>query len=59
MRNTQVKHSRRAIILAEVVEYINNGDWDRRGDFLVFGKEAFEIYTGEHGVPDELCQVDS
>jgi hypothetical protein len=42
-----VKHSRRARILAEVLEYINNDDWDERAEFLVFGKEAFEIYTGE------------
>jgi hypothetical protein len=42
-----VKFSRRARILDEVLQYINNNDWDRIGGFLVFGKEAFQLYTGE------------
>jgi hypothetical protein len=31
---TVMKHSKRAGILAEVLEYINNDDWDRPGEFL-------------------------
>ncbi len=40
-----MKYSKRARILAEVLEYINNDDWERSGEFLIFGKEAFERYT--------------
>ncbi|HEY1902490.1 MAG TPA: DUF4145 domain-containing protein [Terracidiphilus sp.] len=42
-----MKHSRRAVILAKVLEYINNDDWVSRDGFLIFGMEAFEISMGE------------
>jgi hypothetical protein len=51
-----VKFSRRARILDEVLQYINNGDWDRVGGFLVFGKEAFQLYTGE--ITDESIGIE-
>jgi hypothetical protein len=43
--------SKRARILREVLDYINNDDWDQREGFLVFGKEAFEDWLDDplHG----------
>jgi hypothetical protein len=40
-----MKHSKRARILARALEFINSGDWDDQGDFLIFGKEAFEAHV--------------
>jgi hypothetical protein len=51
-----MKYSKRARIFAEVLEYINNDDWDRPGNFLVFGMNAFEEYTG--AVVDEPSDFD-
>jgi hypothetical protein len=44
-----VKHSKRAQILSEVLGYINHGDWAHHGDFLVFGRDAFEAHVNEMG----------
>lgn len=39
-------HSKRAGILRKVLDYINHDDWEEIEDFMVFGKEAFDIWTG-------------
>jgi hypothetical protein len=39
-------HSKRAGILRKVLDYINHGDWDEFDGFMIFGKEAFDIWTG-------------
>lgn len=49
-------HSKRARILGEVLEYVNVDDWDDLGDFLVFGKEAFETWCES---PLKLGEADS
>lgn len=38
-------HSKRAEILRRVLDYINHGDWDEFEGFMIFGKEAFDIWT--------------
>jgi uncharacterized protein DUF4145 len=56
-------YSKRARILAEVLEYINSDDWDHCEDFLVFGKEAFEVWcesprhSGEGATERELRKL--
>jgi hypothetical protein len=42
-----MNHSRRAQILSEVLEYVDRGDWEHHGDFLVFGNDAFETYVSQ------------
>lgn len=39
-------HSKRAGILLKVLEYVNHDDWDEFEGFMIFGKEAFEVWTG-------------
>jgi hypothetical protein len=46
-------HSKRAEILRKVLDYVNHNDWDEIEGFLIFGKEAFDIWTGALGAsPD-------
>lgn len=42
-----MNHSKRAQILSQVLEYVNRGDWDHHGDFLVFGRDAFDAYVSQ------------
>jgi len=42
-----MSQSKRYQILSEVLEYVNRGDWEHHGDFLVFGKDAFETYVSQ------------
>lgn len=39
-------HSKRAEILRKVLDYVNHDDWDEVEGFMIFGKEAFDIWTG-------------
>lgn len=39
-------HSKRAGILLKVLEYVNHDDWDEFDGFMIFGKDAFDIWTG-------------
>jgi hypothetical protein len=38
--------SKRAEILRKVLDYVNHDDWDEFEGFMIFGKEAFDIWTG-------------
>lgn len=42
-----MNNSRRAQILSDVLEYFNRGDWEHHGEFLVFGKDAFDTYVSQ------------
>jgi hypothetical protein len=39
-------HSKRAEILRKVLDYVNHDDWDEFDGFMIFGKEAFDIWAG-------------
>jgi hypothetical protein len=39
-------HSKRAAILRRVLDFINHDDWDELEGFMIFGKGAFDIWTG-------------
>ncbi len=39
-------HSKRAEILRKVLDYVNHEDWDEFDGFMIFGKDAFDIWTG-------------
>jgi hypothetical protein len=39
-------HSKRAEILRKVLDYVNHHDWDEFDGFMIFGKDAFDIWTG-------------
>lgn len=39
-------HSKRAEIMRKVLDYINHDGWDEFDGFMVFGKDAFDIWTG-------------
>jgi len=45
-RRLPAYHSTRAGILRKVLDYINHEDWDEFDGFMIFGKEAFDIWTG-------------
>jgi hypothetical protein len=38
--------SKRAKILRAILDYINHDDWEEFDGFMIFGKEAFDIWTG-------------
>lgn len=39
-------HSRRAKVLRKALDYVNHDDWGEFEGFMIFGKEAFDIWAG-------------
>jgi hypothetical protein len=51
-----MQRSKRAELFKEVLRFVDSDDWCWVDDFLIFGKEAFERYTGES--TDEPCGIE-
>ena len=55
----ETRHSKRARILSEVLHYVDGNDWESMDGFLVFGRRAFLVYTGEIEREEDSCDPEN